>query len=99
MRGRRAGRLVVVGYWGPKRDRNGNCKGGGENQVWVCRCSCGLFVTRTAKTIIAARDPDDKCDHCRQLEYIQRLHIKETTGKWPLSECERKRMEVGNGLS
>lgn len=72
LNGRTVGRMTVVGYWGPKVAPNGYFRGGAANQVWVCRCSCGIHVTRTAKTIKAARDSDDCCEYCRHLKYMKR---------------------------
>jgi hypothetical protein len=65
MTGRKLGRLEVVGYWG-------STGVGAAGQKWVCRCRCGMYVIRAAKTIRLARDPDDKCEHCRHLEYIKK---------------------------
>ena len=70
MLGRRIGRMTVVGYWGPRLDESGASLGGAENQRWVCRCPCGLYTIRTAKTIKKAGDHDDKCEHCRHLAYL-----------------------------
>lgn len=80
MRGRSHGLLTVIGYWGPKKDGLGRCRGGSANQLWVCRCACGIFVTRTAKTIKRAH-PSDRCEFCRHLAYLKRNEEWRRTGR------------------
>ncbi|WP_175224629.1 hypothetical protein [Achromobacter ruhlandii] len=65
--GRRSGRLIAVGYFG-RKDKGG----GAENQLWVCRCSCGKYCIRRALTIKRPKDSDDCCKHCAHLKYLQR---------------------------
>lgn len=66
--GHRFGRLTVVGYWG----RTGGRSKGKAGQRWACRCACGLYVIRTARTIEGGRDPDDKCLNCKHLDSLRR---------------------------
>lgn len=75
MRGRKCGIMNVVAYWGPRIDKGGRYMGGADNQRWVCRCPCGLYVIRTADTIKKARDANDKCVHCRHLDYLKRNEV------------------------
>ena len=77
LKGVKWGRLEVVGYWGPRLQSNR----GAVDQIWVCRCSCGLYVTRRGKTIKRQADPDDKCDQCRHLAYLIRREQWLRTGK------------------
>lgn len=70
--GRTFGRLTVMFYFGcTKRNSNGN-GGGQDRQKWACRCTCGRYVIRSAKTISSPKDPDDKCQQCRQLAYLKK---------------------------
>lgn len=77
--GRAVGRMTVIGYWGRKK-RGG--KAGKEQQLWVCRCPCGMYVTRNGKTIVCGRDPDDKCEICRHVAHLKKVDRHRQTGKW-----------------
>lgn len=62
------GRFVVVGYHG---------KGG----KWVCRCSCGRYAVRRAKSIFNKENTKDRCEYCRQIAFIKREEHFRRTGK------------------
>ena len=61
LRGRRFGRMTVVGYSAEKRGR------------WVVRCSCGVFTLRTAKAIRNAANSADACQRCRHADNLRHL--------------------------
>lgn len=61
--GHRFGRFTVVGYFGSK-------KGGGS--LWVCRCSCGDYETRSGKSVRNQANTADRCENCRHLQFLQR---------------------------
>ena len=75
--GIRFGRLTVIGYWG-RRAQHGKRNGrrGLVDQLWVCRCLCGLFTIRTAKVICTERPPEHTfppmCDACA-VDHIRKL--------------------------
>ena len=50
--------LTVIGLSSEKRNR------------WVCRCVCGRYVFRTAKTLKRKTNQLDKCIVCKKLEYL-----------------------------
>lgn len=60
--GRKWGRLTAIAWAGK----------GDHGQRWICRCVCGRYTTRQARTIKAAKDADDKCLHCRHLAFLKR---------------------------
>lgn len=78
--GREFGRMRVVG----------RIKG-----KWVCRCSCGLYEARKAKSINNPRNQNDACHHCRALLHLKRrsamLSFKRRHGVWP---CESSGVEA-----
>lgn len=62
--GRRVGRLTVLGIARDNHRASGS--GGG---LWVCRCSCGRYVGRRAKSLKAASAEAmcNECDYTRKL--------------------------------
>lgn len=60
--GSRSGDLTVIGL---ARDHLG---------LWVCRCCCGMYVLRRAKSIKAGRDPEkyDRCERCKHYDFQRR---------------------------
>lgn len=67
--GRRVGRLTVYGL-------------STDSGRWACRCDCGTYTLRTAKSI---RNPNnatiDRCEHCRHLACLQREDHYRQTGR------------------
>jgi len=57
--GLKSGWLTVVGLSEEKNDR------------WVCRCVCGKYVFRTAKSLRRKKDVVDKCIVCSKLDYLK----------------------------
>lgn len=57
--GLKVGWLTVVGLSEEKNNR------------WVCRCVCGKYVFRSAKSLRRAKSVDDKCLHCAKLDYLR----------------------------
>lgn len=64
--GMKVGWLTVIGLSEEKDNR------------WVCRCVCGKYVFRTAKSLQRIKSVDDKCLHCAKLDYLSKKtsHIK-----------------------
>lgn len=60
--GKRFGRFTVIGLSAEKRSR------------WVCRCDCGNYEMRRAKSVQNPANDFDRCIICRKTLYI-------TTGK------------------
>lgn len=67
--GYRRGSLTVIGL---SRDTAG---------VWVCRCVCGHYVTRRAKSIKNPANTIDACEFCRHVQYLRRASTFRTTGQ------------------
>lgn len=82
--GVRFGRFVVVGLYAGK---TGN---GESTSVWVCRCACGRFETRTARVVKNGKDNDDCCDMCRHLKYLKRNEEYRRTGRNAKPRVERR---------
>ena len=57
--GLKCGWLTVIGLSAEKKDR------------WVCRCVCGKYVFRTAKSLRREKVIVDKCIHCNKLDYLR----------------------------
>lgn len=64
--GLKVGWLTVIGLSEEKDNR------------WVCRCVCGKYVFRKAKSLQRIKSVDDKCLHCAKLDYLSKKtsHIK-----------------------
>jgi hypothetical protein len=58
--GLKVGWLTVIGLSEEKKDR------------WVCRCVCGKYLFRTAKSLKKDKTVIDKCLHCLKLDYIRK---------------------------
>jgi hypothetical protein len=79
--GHRLGRLTVVGYWGANMNRNGEgtCK-----HQWICRCVCGKYTMRNARTIKKAQERSkvhDMCDLCRHHQHLVKTEHFLRTGR------------------
>ena len=57
------GRLTVLGMI---KDTSVSGNSGAQ---WVCRCACGKYVARRAKSVRKA-PPDDRCEVCRHTAYL-----------------------------
>lgn len=66
--GARIGRLKVIGLY----------RGGSG---WVCRCDCGTYCVRKAKSILNENNKQDRCEECRHQLYLKRAEIYRKTGK------------------
>lgn len=66
--GRAWGRMVVLGLARDRRER------------WVCRCVCGHYVYRKARTIKKA-DPDEACHACQHVDQLKRKSTWIATGE------------------
>jgi len=42
-----------------------------KNKRWVCRCVCGKYVFRHAKSLQRNKEIEDKCINCCKLDYIK----------------------------
>lgn len=56
------GRFVVVGLYTKKNRRYA---------LWVCRCACGHYETRTAKAIRNESNAEDSCEFCKHLNHLK----------------------------
>jgi len=65
MCGKKFGRFLVVGYFGTSSGK------ASRRALWVVRCSCGSYETRSSKSITNPSNTNDCCDNCRQLEYLK----------------------------
>lgn len=66
--GKKLGRLTVIGRFDGPKNR------------WVCRCSCGNFCIRLAKTLSKA-PADSACVQCYLLAVSKRQEYLRRTGK------------------
>lgn len=89
--GRRTGRMTVVGYLGKLNPK--------KKAVWLCRCDCGIFESRSARAILGASEWG-KCQDCMYLEKVKRGF-----GNSPLDDPLRptptpsdERLSEGDGL-
>ncbi len=65
-RGRKFGRLTVLGL--QQKDNSSRMAS------WVCRCACGGYCTRTAKSLkVADRGGNSFVAMCGRCDYVQRL--------------------------
>jgi hypothetical protein len=90
------GRLTVIGYW----RYNGNADKKGKGPVkhqWICRCLCGMFIMRNARTIKKASEREhvyDACDNCRHLHFLKKNEYFHRTGRrWDDENKARKKAE------
>lgn len=68
LKGKAFGRLTVAGLSADVKAR------------WVCRCVCGQYVMRTAKTVRGASE-EACCDQCRLLACSKQREYVRRTGK------------------
>ena len=67
--GQRVGRFTVIGMASQ------------INAMWVVRCDCGRYATRTSKAIKNPNNSSDCCEHCRHLFFLKRDERFRRTGK------------------
>lgn len=63
--GRRFGCFVVVGYLGKLRKSS-------PRGCWLVRCNCGLYESRTSRSINNPHNHQDMCVVCRKRDYHAR---------------------------
>lgn len=68
LRGTRTGRLVVIGLLADLVV-NKNTRA-----TWVCRCDCGRYTSRKAKSINNPRNEGDRCELCRHARFLSERH-------------------------
>jgi hypothetical protein len=71
--GTRFGRMEVVGYF---------CRSKKKGSIWVVRCACGKYETRTTKSIVNKNNDTDCCQICRHVLYLKRESRHAQTGEW-----------------
>lgn len=75
--GRSFGRFTVIGLSVTRPSQPGG-------QAWVCRCSCGQYEIRRSRSIQNTKNAAiDRCDRCRQVEYLRRLSERRQLGYYP----------------
>lgn len=67
--GRKFGRFTVIGLLA-------EVKPGNTPAAWVCRCACGCYETRRAKSIRNPENSQDCCRNCRHLLFIKREYSR-----------------------
>ncbi len=75
LRGHRFGRFTVVGHLG-KMAAGINAK-----PMWLVRCTCGDYESRTAKACRNVANAADCCDKCRELLHLKREEYFRRTGR------------------
>ena len=78
--GMRFGRLTVIGRAKHRRHASGGTKGKAR---WVCKCSCGAYVSRCAKAIKNPKNTLDACDACSKMMWARRSEFWRRTGRDP----------------
>ena len=79
------GRLTVIGLL---------AETSAQQAAWVVRCTCGKYETRTAKAIRNPKNAEDRCYHCRHLEYLKHQDRRRQFGDKKASEIQR--LQRGN---
>lgn len=72
LKGVKFGRFVVLGIAAGEH---------AKKQDWVCRCACGVYAARRAKSIRNPRNDGDRCEMCRQTEFLRREDSAEQRAK------------------
>ena len=67
--GEKFGRLTVVGLHATR------------TKIWVCRCSCGRYTTRRAKSVRNPENWGDRCALCQHLAYLKKESLWKSTGR------------------
>lgn len=52
-----------------------------KKKMWVVRCACGTYTTRSAKAIRNPENTLDRCETCRYVYYLKRNELWRRTGK------------------
>ena len=71
----------------------------GSNSRWVCKCNCGIYETRTAKSIKNHRNNPgkfdlDKCEYCSDIDGLRIEASSRALGMTKVEYCDRFRREV-----
>lgn len=64
--GTKFGRLTAIGPWADAP--------AARHALWVCRCSCGKYVSRSSKAIKNPANTSDRCDLCRHTAFLRDRH-------------------------
>lgn len=83
--GRRFGRLTVLGMVAERTTNPSGDKGA----LWVCRCACGRYCGRRAKTIRKA-NPDDRCQLCQHAAFLAKSASGNNASRRAESDKARK---------
>lgn len=70
--GKRVGRLTVVGKHSSNKSKGA---------IWLVRCDCGDYETRSSKSINNPENHGDRCVYCRNLTYLKAKDILRRTGR------------------
>ena len=73
------GRFKVIGYLGKMGE------GKGSPPLWLVRCVCGDYESRTKKSIRNPENRGDRCEKCRALSHLKRheAYLRNPNGPQP----------------
>lgn len=71
------GRLTVIGYLGKLNPK--------KAALWLVRCACGDYESRTSKAIRNPENYGDRCGHCQHLAFLKRreAYLRNPTAPQP----------------
>ena len=86
MKGKRVGRLVIIGLYLDHRSKlpYGGKAGHNQRKPWVCRCACGRYCIRRTETLRKSlRKPQqyDCCQYCKKMDAIRRKNDWQREGR------------------
>lgn len=67
--GSTVGRFTIVGFLGNLSETKKN------KALWLARCVCGDYESRSAKSILNPANYGDRCEKCRHLAHLKRREI------------------------
>jgi hypothetical protein len=73
--GKRFGRFLVIGVFdGAKNYR--------KKTLWVVKCACGRYETRSRRALLNPKNKGDRCNICKELAYQKREDDFRQYGKY-----------------
>jgi hypothetical protein len=74
--GKKFGRFVVMGLY-QSEPRGGSQ---GRKNIWLVRCACGDYESRTTKAVKNPSNKEDRCLECRHTLKLKKQDLFRTAG-------------------
>lgn len=75
--GKKFGRFTVVKYFGSNEKRGA---------LWLVKCACGDYETRTSKSINNPNNTGDRCEKCRAVLFLRQRQLRDGPSRLRIKE-------------